>query len=267
MISTIPLSLEEIDVIKVNPFLEENDIEKIKAYLQQRKMEYGIFSEAKKENIPDEMSVNYETMLAKNPEMKPEEIIDLLRPFLDQEQIPAALEKVKSYFTSEKKQKQYGSQIENQKNNLLTLLKRDQIEIIETTADWKKAIKTAGRLLLDKEFIETRYIEKMIKIVEDKGPYIAIAPEICLAHAGIKDGVNKAAISLLIIRNGIKLGHQFDPIKFIFVLAPIDKKSHMPALTDIMEFANNRKLMDGLLEAESKDAAYKLLQNNFNELR
>jgi|GEM_PF-912122 transcriptional antiterminator/mannitol/fructose-specific phosphotransferase system IIA component (Ntr-type) len=267
VISTIPLSLEEIDVIKVNPFLEENDIEKIKAYLQQRKMEYGIFSEAKKENIPDEMSVNYETMLAKNPEMKPEEIIDLLRPFLDQEQIPAALEKVKSYFTSEKKQKQYGSQIENQKNNLLTLLKRDQIEIIETTADWKKAIKTAGRLLLDKEFIETRYIEKMIKIVEDKGPYIAIAPEICLAHAGIKDGVNKAAISLLIIRNGIKLGHQFDPIKFIFVLAPIDKKSHMPALTDIMEFANNRKLMDGLLEAESKDAAYKLLQNNFNELR
>ena len=212
VISTIPLSLEEIDVIKVNPFLEENDIEKIKAYLQQRKMEYGIFSEAKKENIPDEMSVNYETMLAKNPEMKPEEIIDLLRPFLDQEQIPAALEKVKSYFTSEKKQKQYGSQIENQKNNLLTLLKRDQIEIIETTADWKKAIKTAGRLLLDKEFIETRYIEKMIKIVEDKGPYIAIAPEICLAHAGIKDGVNKAAISLLIIRNGIKLGHQFDPI-------------------------------------------------------
>ncbi|RCW50512.1 MULTISPECIES: BglG family transcription antiterminator [unclassified Halanaerobium] len=265
VISTIPLSLEEIDVIKVNPFLEENDIEKIKAYLKQRKMEYGIFSEAKNKTRADKMPLNSENMLAKNHKIKSEEIIDLLSPFLDQEQISAALEKLKAYFASEKRSKQAESQVENQKKNLLTLLKRDQIKIIKTTADWKKAIEEAGRLLLDKEFIKARYIKKMIRIVEDKGPYIAIAPEICLAHAGIEDGVKESAISLLVIKKGIKLGHQFDPIKFIFVLAPIDKKSHMPALTDIMEFANNRKLMDDLLAAESEGAAYKLLQNNFNK--
>lgn len=267
VISTIPLSLEAKDVIQVNPFLEEKDIEKIKDYLQQQKMEYGIFAEDKDDSKKEVLSRNYENLIIKNSELKPEEIIDLLRPFLDKEQIPAALEKVKSYFASDKKNKQSESHVKNKKNNLLKMLSRDQIEIIENVGDWKKAIKAAGRLLLEKDFIETRYIEKMIEIVEDKGPYIAIAPEICLAHAGIEDGVKKAAISLLVIRNGIKLGHQFDPIKFIFVLAPVDKKSHMPALTDIMEFANNRKLMDELLVVESEDAAYKLLQNNFNEIR
>jgi mannitol/fructose-specific phosphotransferase system IIA component (Ntr-type) len=105
----------------------------------------------------------------------------------------------------------------------------------------------------------------MIEIVEDKGPYIAIAPEICLAHAGIEDGVNESAISLLVIKDGIKLGHQFDPIRFVFVLAPINKKGHMPALTDIMDFANNNDLMAQIAAAKSEAAAYKILRNNFSQ--
>lgn len=265
VISTIPLSLEAKDVIEVNPFLEENDIEKIKDYLQQRKMEYGIFNEEKQKVSSEQKPVDYESLLAENTGLEPEEIIELLRPFLDKERIPAALEKIRDYFAAEKMKREAGTDLKDRKKDLLKLLKRDQIKIIERAADWKEAIKEAGSLLLAKDLIEPRYIKRMIEIVEDKGPYIAIAPEICLAHAGIEDGVKESAISLLVIKKGIKLGHQFDPIKFIFVLAPIDKKSHMPALTDIMEFANNRKLMDDLLAAESEGAAYKLLQNNFNK--
>ena len=265
VISTIPLSLEAKDVIEVNPFLEENDIEKIKDYLQQRKMEYGIFNEEKQKVSSEQKPVDYESLLAENTGLEPEEIIELLRPFLDKERIPAALEKIRDYFAAEKMKREAGTDLKDRKKDLLKLFKRDQIKIIERAADWKEAIKEAGSLLLAKDLIEPRYIKRMIEIVEDKGPYIAIAPEICLAHAGIEDGVKESAISLLVIKKGIKLGHQFDPIKFIFVLAPIDKKSHMPALTDIMEFANNRKLMDDLLAAESEGAAYKLLQNNFNK--
>jgi len=265
VISTIPLSLEAKDVIEVNPFLEENDIEKIKDYLQQRKMEYGIFNEEKQKVSSEQKPVDYESLLAENTGLEPEEIIELLRPFLDKERIPAALEKIRDYFAAEKMKREAGTDLKDRKKDLLKLLKRDQIKIIERAADCKEAIKEAGSLLLAKDLIEPRYIKRMIEIVEDKGPYIAIAPEICLAHAGIEDGVKESAISLLVIKKGIKLGHQFDPIKFIFVLAPIDKKSHMPALTDIMEFANNRKLMDDLLAAESEGAAYKLLQNNFNK--
>ncbi|KXS49761.1 MAG: transcriptional antiterminator [Halanaerobium sp. T82-1] len=263
VISTIPLSLEAKDVIEVNPFLEENDIDKIKSYLQQRKMEYGIFTEDKLEASQDRFSNDYKSLLAKNYNLKPEEIIDLLRPFLNQNQIPAALEKIKNYFAAEKNRKAVNYQIENQKHDLLKLLKRDQIKIIDQAIDWKEAIKKAGQLLLDKGFIEARYVKRMIEIVEDKGPYIAIAPEICLAHAGIEDGVRQPAISLLVIKNGIKLGHQFDPIKFVFVLAPIDKKGHMPALTDIMEFANNQELRNRITAAKSEAEVYELLEKDF----
>jgi mannitol/fructose-specific phosphotransferase system IIA component (Ntr-type) len=47
------------------------------------------------------------------------------------------------------------------------------------------------------------------------------------------------------------------------VLAPIDKKGHMPALTDIMDFANNKELMAGAAAAESEAEVYKLLEKNF----
>ncbi|MGP3778773.1 BglG family transcription antiterminator [Halanaerobium saccharolyticum] len=263
VISTIPLSLEAKDVIEVNPFLEEKDIEKIKSYLQQRKIEYGIFDEAEEESSSDKLPLDYKSLLAENSGLEPEEIIELLRPFLDQEQIPAALEKIKNYFAAEKEKRKTKVDVKDKKNDLLELLKKDQIKIIEKIADWKEAIKEAGSLLLAKDLIEERYIKRMIEIVEDKGPYIAIAPEICLAHAGIEDGVKKSAISLLVIKNGIKLGHQFDPIKFVFVLAPIDKKGHMPALTDIMDFANNKELMAGAAAAESEAEVYKLLEKNF----
>ena len=262
IISTIPLSLENIDVIVVNPFLNEKDVEKIKSYLQKKKIEYGIFSEEEKDKI---ISKNVMNSNQKNKSYQAEEIISLLKPFLEKDKLQEALKKVENHLEPAKNIEKNKKQAKKQVKGLLKLLKEDQIKIINEDIDWKEAINKAGTLLLNKDLIEERYIKRMIEIVEEKGPYIAIAPEICLAHAGIEDGVKKSAISLLVIRDGVKLGHQFDPIKFIFVLAPIDKKGHMPALTDIMEFANNSGLMEKVAAAKSETDAYKILKNNFNK--
>ena len=260
IISTIPLSLEKLDVIVVNPFLNDSDVEKIKSYLRKKEIEYGIFSESEALNeIENKIDGKQE-----EKSYKAEEIIDLLKPYLEKDKLEEALEKVEKHLEpAELVNKK--SLSEDKSEGLLKLLKQDQIKIIDEEIDWKEAIKKAGKMLLDKDLIEAKYIKRMIEIVEDKGPYIAIAPEICLAHAGIEDGVNESAISLLVIKDGIKLGHQFDPIKFVFVLAPINKKVHMPALTDIMEFANNSDLMTKIAAAKSEAAAYKILRDNFSQ--
>ncbi len=262
IISTIPLSLEKADVIVVNPFLNDSDVEKIKSYLRKKEIEYGIFSEKEEKEALRKIEAQSSQKERQN-NYQAEEIVELLKPYLKEEKLTEALKKIEKYFGLEEKIIKDKKDRPNKAQGLLKLLKKDQIKIIDEEVDWKEAIKKAGKLLLDKDLIESRYINRMIEIVEDKGPYIAIAPEICLAHAGIEDGVNQSAISLLIIRDGIKLGHQFDPIKFVFVLAPIDKKGHMPALTDIMDFANNSKLMEGAAAAESEAAVYRMLKQNF----
>lgn len=263
IISTIPLSLEKLDVIVVNPFLNDSDVEKIKSYLRKKEIEYGIFSEREEKEALSEIE-NKVDIKHEEKSYKAEEIIDLLKPYLEEDKLEEALEKVKKHLETE----ETGNKelfFNDRSEGLMKLLKRDQIKIIDEKIDWEEAINRAGKLLLDKNLIEAQYISRMIEIVKDKGPYIAIAPEICLAHAGIEDGVKKSAISLLVIRNGIKLGHQFDPIKFVFVLAPINKKGHMPALTDIMDFANNTDLMKKIAAAKSEAAAYKMLKDNFNQ--
>jgi mannitol/fructose-specific phosphotransferase system IIA component (Ntr-type) len=253
--------VEKVDVIVVNPFLNDNDVEKIKSYLRKKKIEYGIFSEKEEAKTREKnISISQQEKV-----YKAEEIIELLKPYLKEDKLQEALTKVEKHLEPAQKIGKKKKQTKTKAKGLLKLLKKDQIKIINEEIDWKEAIDKAGKLLLDKNLIEPCYIKRMIEIVEDKGPYIAIAPEICLAHAGIEDGVKKSAISLLVIKDGIKLGHQFDPIKFVFVLAPIDKKGHMPALTDIMEFANNKKLMKAVAAAKSKAAAYKMLKDNFSQ--
>lgn len=261
IISTIPLNLNKLDVIVVNPFLDEVDIEKIKSHLKKKEIEYGIFKEDPRKIINDK-----ERYLNKlDNEFMAEEMIDLLKPYLEENKMEEAQLKVENHFKSLQNMQKSSLKPEKERNNLLKLLKEDQIKILAEEKDWKRALAKTGKLLKDKELIEQRYIEKMIAIVEDKGPYIAIAPNICLAHAGINDGVNNSAISLAVLKRGIILGHQFDPIKFVFVLAPTDKKAHLPALTDIMEFANDTDLMDAVEAAENEAAVYKLIKNRFGE--
>lgn len=257
IISTIPLNLERIDVLEVNPFLTEEDIEKIKTHLQKNEIEYGIFSENETEaKLP---AFNTDKFSLNKQELSAEEIIKILKPYLKDEKTAEALNELKMEINDSDPQKS-----EKTKYKLLDLLSADQINIIDKSLSWQGGIEAAAKILETKNYIESRYTKKMIDIIKDKGPYIAIAPHICLAHAGVEDGVNKAAISFGIIKEGFKLGHQFDPIRFVFVLAPEDKNSHMPALTDIIDFANNESLMERVLKADNKEKIYKLLENNFS---
>jgi len=261
IISTIPLSLNNLDVIVVNPFLDEIDIEKIKSHLKKNKIEYGIFTEDEKIQLKENNLNKNRRQLDK--QLMAEEVIDLLKPYLKENKLEEAQVKVENHIQSIQNVEKSSHQPEKMRNGLIKLLKEDQIKIFAEEKDWKTALAEAGELLRDKDLIEQRYIKKMIEIVEDKGPYIAIAPHICLAHAGINDGVINSGISLAVLKKGIILGHQFDPIKFVFVLAPTDKKAHLPALTDIMEFANDKGLMADVEAADNEAAVYGLIKNRF----
>ncbi len=244
IIATLPFKCEKKDVIVVKPFLDEDDIEKIKNYLKLNQIGYGIFSE-KDSNSLDEKSV--------------EEIKKLISPYIDQNKKDKVYSIIEDYFKNrsvvEEKSKESG---------LFKFIDKNLINLFEGDYNWKEAIELAGELLTIDNFIEQRYIKRMIEIVEEKGPYIAIAPHICLAHAGLEDGINKSAVSLGVFKKGFKLKHDFDPIHLVFVLAPEDKKSHLPALTDIMKIANNNELLEQLLEAENNDSIYNLIYNFLN---
>ncbi|HBF0312408.1 BglG family transcription antiterminator [Clostridioides difficile] len=116
---------------------------------------------------------------------------------------------------------------------LKELINAERVNIIKSVRDWKEAIKIASKPLLEDNSIEELYIENMIKSVEKYGPYIVLADRFALPHASSKEGVNKLAMSLLIVEEEVDLLGK--PVNIFMVLAAVDNTTHIRALASLSE--------------------------------
>lgn len=116
---------------------------------------------------------------------------------------------------------------------LKELINAERVNIIKSVRDWKEAIKIASKPLLEDNSIEELYIENMIKSVEKYGPYIVLADRFAIPHASSKEGVNKLAMSLLIVEDEVDLLGK--PVNIFMVLAAVDNTTHIRALASLSE--------------------------------
>ena len=70
-----------------------------------------------------------------------------------------------------------------EKIEMSTGIKLQNIQIGLEAKDWKEAIRIASVPLVKCGSIEEPYVENMISSVETLGPYIVIMPQFALAHA------------------------------------------------------------------------------------
>lgn len=120
------------------------------------------------------------------------------------------------------------------------------VQVLDSVNNWLDAVKIASRPLIDDGSIEKVYVENMIKSVEDNGPYMVLADYFALMHAKPGVGVNKMAMSLLVVKNPVNLDGK--DVKIFLVMAAIDSSSHLKSLQKIMNI-----FMD--------DEAYKIILN------
>ncbi|MCM3670996.1 PTS sugar transporter subunit IIA [Mesobacillus maritimus] len=134
---------------------------------------------------------------------------------------------------------------------LQDILSDSNILLKKECKDWKEAITQSGQLLLKEEVIEERYINAMIKSVEEFGPYIVVGKHIALAHARPEDGVNKLGISVLTLKEPVHFGNpDNDPVKIVFCLAAVDSYSHLNVMKNLIELINDEKKIENLIQAQ-----------------
>ncbi|QAT60377.1 PTS sugar transporter subunit IIA [Acidilutibacter cellobiosedens] len=137
---------------------------------------------------------------------------------------------------------------------LKDLLKRDVIELKVECKDWKEAIRKGTQNLIDKGFIEESYTEAIFESFKENGPYMVIGPGIVLAHARPEDGVNQLCMSLTTLKEGINFGNKTnDPVKLIITFGAIDNKSHLEALSQLMELFMNDNDINKIISSTTKD--------------
>ena len=121
--------------------------------------------------------------------------------------------------------------------------------------DWRDAVRAACAPLLADGTIEKEYPEIIIEKVEELGPYIVIAPNICIPHAERGRGVNDTAMCFMKTEKPVS----FDPndpdkdARIFVVLAATDDEVHLNNLMQLSETLSDEAIVDKLLQAKTGD--------------
>lgn len=121
-----------------------------------------------------------------------------------------------------------------------------------TYGNWEKAVREAALPLLEQECIREEYIDAMISMAHDNGPWFVINDEMAIAHAHAESGVDVLGMTLTIFREGLNIMGK-PSIHFLFVLATPNNQAHLHILQDIMELSGNPSMQKELLSAECEE--------------
>ncbi|MDY4697827.1 PTS sugar transporter subunit IIA [Selenomonas sp. WCA-380-WT-3B 3/] len=125
----------------------------------------------------------------------------------------------------------------------------------EGFADWRDAIRAACAPLLADGTIEKEYPEIIIEKVEELGPYIVIAPNICIPHAERGRGVNGTAMCFMKTEKPVS----FDPddpdkdARIFVVLAATDDEVHLSNLMALSETLSDEDIVAKVLAAKTPE--------------
>lgn len=227
--STIPIDYSKKPSLLLNPILRESDKKEIEAFLEQNKEKRRLVS-----NELDATKMLQDILIlmeASGAKITAESYLDLVDTF-----------------------KQHSLKFNTREIQpmLKDILRDKNIILNQECEDWKEVIERVSLPLVKEQVIEARYIEAMIKSVEEYGPYIVIGKHLALAHARPEDGVNKLGISVMTLKEPIKFGNEEnDPVKIVFCLAAVDSYSHLNVMKSLVELINDKQKVERIIHADN----------------
>lgn len=138
----------------------------------------------------------------------------------------------------------------------------NRIRIIDHVKDWVEAVLLSGKLLTNTGIVKDSYIEAMVKVTRELGPYAVIAPGVAIPHARPEDGVLNIGVSLLVVRNGVKFDSPNDPVYVVIGFAAVDKTSHLNVLKELAEFLSVGDIVEKLRNASSEEELLNILKEH-----
>lgn len=135
----------------------------------------------------------------------------------------------------------------------------DRVLVGASARDWVEAVRLAGELLARDGVVEERYVEAMVRVTEELGPYAVIAPGVAMPHARPEDGAREVGLSLVVLREGVNFGSPNDPVYVVIGFAAKDRTSHLRVLQQLAEFLSEPDVIDELKRVRSEDELRTLL--------
>ncbi|WP_085247725.1 BglG family transcription antiterminator [Gilliamella mensalis] len=145
--------------------------------------------------------------------------------------------------------------------SLADLMQKEHIHIIEQVEiTWQDALALAVQPLLNNQSIESYYLERMVNKIQFEQPYIMLVDGLIIAHAGIDDGVNKVAMSLLKLSERLTICGYMQA-DLIVVLATNNPQKHLKALAQLNELLEFHEGATRIRNAKSSHEIWELFAN------
>lgn len=133
-------------------------------------------------------------------------------------------------------------------------LPEDAIILAATADDWRAAVGLAGRALARSGAARPEYSDEMVRMIEEHGPYIVIAPGLALAHARPGPAVEADGIAVVTLSTPVRFGHPHnDPVRVVLGLALKTPDAHLASIAAVANIFNDSNAVE-LLEAATSAA-------------
>lgn len=134
------------------------------------------------------------------------------------------------------------------------LLTAANIELDVECKDWKDAVRKSGEKLLERGYIEERYIDAMIHNIEEDGPYIVLSKGFAMPHAKVEEGSIRLGMYFIRLKTPVPFGvEELDPIEFVCCLSAIDHKTYLKAFFNLVNMLKDDEYRQMLHEAKSSE--------------
>ena len=142
----------------------------------------------------------------------------------------------------------------------LPRLTADAIELRADAADWRAAVAVAGTVLERTGAATSRYGNEMVRMIEEHGPYVVIAPGLALAHARPGPEVLADGLAIVTLATPVDFGHPHnDPVSVVLGLAIATADEHLAAVAELANVFNDSGAILELAAATTTDEVLRLM--------
>lgn len=139
-------------------------------------------------------------------------------------------------------------------------LPESAIVIGAEAADWRAAVTLAADALAASGAAKPEYAHEMIRMIEEHGPYVVIAPGLALAHARPGPEVLRDGLSIVTLAAPVNFGHPYnDPVRVILGLAIVNADEHLAAVAALANVFNDSHAIEELAAAKSASEVQRIM--------
>ncbi len=126
----------------------------------------------------------------------------------------------------------------------------DAIVLGSAAPDWRTAVREAGSALSRSGATLPAYGDEMVRMIEEFGPYVVIAPGLALAHARPGPEVLADGLAVVTLRAPVVFGHPHnDPVSVVLGLAVVSAESHLASVAELANVFNDPSVIPSLAAA------------------